>query len=155
MILKGSQRGNAAQLARHLLNDRDNEHVELHENRGFLCADLANALAEADVIAKGTRRKQFLFSLSLSPPEAKKVPTEVFKTAIEMIEQNSIWKTTSERLSFTKRKASGILIARGPEKLHADEEQALIDAKAVFETNCEVLVKTAEKYWRRTSGTGD
>lgn len=38
MILKGSQRGNAAQLARHLLNLRENEHVELHELRGFSSA---------------------------------------------------------------------------------------------------------------------
>ena len=87
MILKGSQRGNAAQLARHLLNDKDNEHIALHEVRGFLSGDLANALAEADAIAKGTRCKQFLFSLSLSPPETENVPIEVFETAIEMIEQ--------------------------------------------------------------------
>ncbi len=87
MILKGSQRGNAAQLARHLLNDKDNEHIALHEVRGFLSEDLANALAEADAIAKGTRCKQFLFSLSLSPPEIENVPIEVFETAIEMIEQ--------------------------------------------------------------------
>lgn len=39
MILKGSQRGNAAQLAKHLTNMRDNEHVDLHELRGFMNED--------------------------------------------------------------------------------------------------------------------
>lgn len=31
MIIIASQRGGAAKLAAHLLNDRDNDHVELHE----------------------------------------------------------------------------------------------------------------------------
>jgi hypothetical protein len=87
MILKASQRANASQLAGHLLNTQDNEHVELHELRGFLSEDLYGALNEAEAIAKGTRCEQFLFSLSLSPPETENVPVETFETAIEMIEQ--------------------------------------------------------------------
>lgn len=87
MILKGSQRGNAAQLARHLLNATDNEHIELHEVRGFLGHDLDGALAEADAIARGTRCRQFLFSLSLSPPETESVPAQSFEAAVEMVEQ--------------------------------------------------------------------
>ena len=58
MILKGSQRGNAAQLARHLLNLRENEHVELHELRGCSSEGLLDALHEAEAIARGTRCKQ-------------------------------------------------------------------------------------------------
>ncbi len=38
MILKGNQRGGASNLARHLLKREENEHVTLHELRGF-CAD--------------------------------------------------------------------------------------------------------------------
>ncbi|MGR3757789.1 MAG: relaxase/mobilization nuclease domain-containing protein [Tranquillimonas sp.] len=88
MILKGSQRGNAAQLAKHLTNMRDNEHVELHELRGFMNEDeLHAALQEAEAIAKGTRCKQHLFSLSLNPPEGVHVDTATFETAIEMAEQ--------------------------------------------------------------------
>ncbi|WP_029058396.1 relaxase/mobilization nuclease domain-containing protein [Stappia stellulata] len=87
MILKASQRANATQLASHLLNTQDNEHVELHELRGFLSENLHGALYEAEAIAKGSRCKQFLFSLSLSPPETENVPVETFETAIEMIEQ--------------------------------------------------------------------
>lgn len=47
MILKGSQRSGALKLAAHLLNDRDNDHVELHELRGFTADDLHGALREA------------------------------------------------------------------------------------------------------------
>ena len=39
---------------------------------------------------------------------------------------------------------SGILTARGLEKLHADEEKALIDAKAAFEADYEILVTAAK-----------
>lgn len=88
MILKGSQRGNAAQLAKHLTNMRDNEHVELHELRGFMTeGELHAALKEAEAIAKGTRCKQHIFSLSLNPPEGVHVDTATFETAIEMAEQ--------------------------------------------------------------------
>ncbi|MEM8575695.1 MAG: relaxase/mobilization nuclease domain-containing protein [Pseudomonadota bacterium] len=87
MILKASERGHAANLARHLMNARDNEHVALHELRGFVADDLEGALKEADAISRGTRCKNFLFSLSLSPPEHEPVSVEVFETAIEQIEQ--------------------------------------------------------------------
>lgn len=87
MILKGSQRGSATQLARHLMNMRENEHVELHELRGFSCERLIDALSGAEAIAKGTRCHQFMFSLSLNPPPDEDVSIETFETAIEMVEQ--------------------------------------------------------------------
>ena len=87
MILKASQRANASNLSRHLLNVRDNEHVEIHDLRGFIADDLDGALREAECIAKGTRCKQFLFSLSMSPPQDEVVPIEVFETALAMVEQ--------------------------------------------------------------------
>ena len=54
MILKGSQRGGAIQLASHLLK-AENEHVEIHEMRGFISDDLHGAFNEAHAIAKGTK----------------------------------------------------------------------------------------------------
>lgn len=88
MILKGSQRGNAAKLAAHLMNTRDNEHVELHELRGFMSEeDLRGALKESEAIAKGTRCQQHLFSLSLNPPQDAYVDTATFEAAVEMAEQ--------------------------------------------------------------------
>ena len=50
---------------------RDNEHVELHEVSGFVSDDLLDALHEADAIARGTRCKNYLFSMSLNPPEGR------------------------------------------------------------------------------------
>lgn len=87
MILKGSQRGGSQQLARHLLKTEDNEHVEIHELRGFVGSDLQSALHEVHAISKGTRARQFLFSLSLNPPEHERVSIEVFETAIEQVEK--------------------------------------------------------------------
>ena len=87
MILKAKERGNAPQLARYLMSMRDNEHVALHDVRGFVSDDLSGAFCEADAIAKGTRCKNYLFSISLNPPRSEKVPTEDFELAIERIEQ--------------------------------------------------------------------
>lgn len=75
-------------LARHLMNVEDNEHVSVHELRGFVSDDLAGAFNEAYAISRGTRCQQFLFSLSLSPPETELVPVEVFEQTISGIEQN-------------------------------------------------------------------
>ncbi|WP_321342281.1 relaxase [Breoghania sp.] len=86
MILKGNERGNANELANHLMRGAENEHIELHELRGFVANDLHGAMQESAAIAKGTRCKNHLFSLSLSPPPTEDVPVEAFETAIERIE---------------------------------------------------------------------
>ena len=87
MILKASQRARYAELAKHLLNGDDNEHVTIHEIRGFVSETLLEALREAYAISRGTRCSKYLFSLSLSPPEYADVPVEDFEAAIEEIEQ--------------------------------------------------------------------
>jgi len=87
MILKGSQRAGARQLADHLLNERDNEHVEVHELRGFAADDLHGAFQKMEAISRGTRAKQFMFSLSLNPPPREKVTTAEFESAIESSER--------------------------------------------------------------------
>lgn len=86
MILKGNQRGGAANLARHLLKHEENEHVTLHELRGFSADALVQALREIEAVSKGTRCRQYMFSLSLNPPENEKVSTEAFEDAITDIE---------------------------------------------------------------------
>ncbi len=87
MILNGNERTGAARLARHLMNAQDNEHVELHELRGFIADDLHGALLESEAIAMGTRCQKHLFSLSLNPPQDAEVPIEAFEVAIEKIEK--------------------------------------------------------------------
>ena len=88
MILNANRRGNAKDLARHLLNTRDNDHVELHELRGFVADDLHGAFHESEAIAMGTKCITHLFSLSLSPPAYADVPVETFEKAIDRIENS-------------------------------------------------------------------
>ena len=86
MILHGNQRGGAKDLALHLLKD-ENEHVEIHELRGFVSENLVSALNEAYAISRGTKAKQFLFSLSLNPPKTENVKIQDFEEAINQVEQ--------------------------------------------------------------------
>jgi hypothetical protein len=87
MILVASQRGGAKQLGLHLLRTDENEHVEVHEVSGFVSEDVVEALKEAQAVAQGTRCKQYLFSVSLNPPETERVDTEVFQDALSRIEE--------------------------------------------------------------------
>ena len=87
MILKGSQRAGGTQLAIHLLKTDENEHVEIHEVSGFVGNTPMEAFSEAYAISRGTKCQQFLFSLSLSPPETESVPVSVFEQAIRDIEK--------------------------------------------------------------------
>ncbi|MEP2890929.1 AAA family ATPase [Tateyamaria sp.] len=87
MILEGNARGNGGELARHLMNARDNEHVTIHAIQGFVADDLAGAFAEAEALANATQCQKYLFSLSLNPPPHESVPVEVFEAAIERIAQ--------------------------------------------------------------------
>ena len=86
MILKGSQRSGGQQLANHLLKT-ENEHVEVFELRGFASDNLKDALHEAYAVSRGTRCKQFMFSLSLNPPETAKVSDRDFRAAIDATER--------------------------------------------------------------------
>lgn len=87
MILKGSQRGGAGALAQHLLRLDENDHVEVHELRGFSGETLRSALQEVAAISKGTSCRQFLFSLSLNPPGAEDVSVATFFDAIARAEE--------------------------------------------------------------------
>jgi hypothetical protein len=89
MILKASQRGGGKQLGLHLMKKEDNEHIELHEIRGFVSDDIVGALKEAHAVSLDTKCKQFLFSVSLSPPPEERVPVETFESAIQRIEERN------------------------------------------------------------------
>ncbi|MGE0284400.1 MAG: AAA family ATPase, partial [Rhizobiaceae bacterium] len=86
MILEGNERGFGAELARHLLNPRDNDHVTVHAIDGFVAGDLAGALAESEAIAQGTQCQKYLFSLSLNPPPGANVTVEEFEDAIARVQ---------------------------------------------------------------------
>lgn len=85
MIIKGSQRGNAADLALHLMNAHDNERVEVAAVEGTIADDLYGAFAEFEAIAAGTRATQPLYSLSINP--SARLSREQYAEMIDHIEQ--------------------------------------------------------------------
>ncbi|MEJ8560501.1 hypothetical protein QTO30_04150 [Yoonia sp. GPGPB17] len=130
MIIVGNQRGNGLKLAAHLMNDRDNDHVELHDLRGFTADNLHGAFQEADAILKGTKCQQFLFSLSINPPETEKVSIHQFETAIERAERtlglqdqaraivfHEAWAVSDTKEAFGHAlEEKGYVLARGDPK---------------------------------------
>ncbi len=154
MILKASQRSGAAQLGRHLLNAQDNEHVEVHEVRGFLAEDVMGAMKEAEALAKGTRCKQHLFSVSLNPPENEDVPAEVFEGAIESIEEK-VGLTDQPRMVIFHEKEG---------RRHAHVVWSRIDAETMtakqlsfFKTKLQEVSKQLylENGWKMPEGLAD
>jgi len=87
MILKGNQRAGGRQMAMHLLNGKQNEHVTVYEVRGFIAEDVLGALNEAYAMSKGTKCKQFMYALSLNPPQSEKVDVATFEETLERVEQ--------------------------------------------------------------------
>jgi hypothetical protein len=86
VILKGNQRGGGKALAAHLTDARDNDHVELHELRGFASTDLPGAFLEIEAAAKGPKCSQPFFSVSLSPPPSYPATFDQFEMAADAIE---------------------------------------------------------------------
>ncbi len=89
MILKASQRGNAGELAKHLLNEQENEHIEVHAVNGFMVDDLSAALQEVHAVSLGTKCQQPLFSVSLSPPKGESASIHDFEEAIVQIAEKT------------------------------------------------------------------
>ncbi len=87
MILKGNQRAGGRQMAIHLLNAEQNEHVNVHEVSGFMADDVLGALNEAYALSKGTQCKQFMYSLSLNPPQDEEVSIQTFEETLDRIEK--------------------------------------------------------------------
>lgn len=87
MILKGSQRAGASALADHLMNIHDNDHITVLEINGFVADDLHGALSEAHAISKATQCTQFMFSLSLNPPDHHTATEQDFLDAADQAEQ--------------------------------------------------------------------
>ena len=87
MIIKASQRSGARNLANHLMNAHDNDHVTLHEVRGLAGQSLHAALLEIDGVSQGTRCQQPMMSVSFNPPEGENVTFDQFEEAFDSLEQ--------------------------------------------------------------------
>ncbi len=106
MILVSNQRGGAKNLALHLLKD-ENDHVEVYEMRGFASENLIGALNEAYAVSRGTQCKQFLFSVSLNPPQTEKVNIVDFLEAIERIEKKMGLDDQPRAIIFHEKEGPG------------------------------------------------
>lgn len=123
MILVGNQRGGAHDLARHLMKD-ENERIVVHGLRGFAGRTLDEAFQESEAIARVTRCKQHLFSLSLNPPKDEEVGAEVFEDAIDRAEKSLGLKGQPRAIVFHEK-----IGADGELRRHAHAVWCRIDAE--------------------------
>jgi relaxase-like protein len=87
MILKGSQRGGARNMANHLLNKKENDHVDVHEIRGLAAENLRSAFLEIEAVSKGTRAKQPFFAVTFNPPPHADITIDQFEGAFDAVER--------------------------------------------------------------------
>ena len=125
MILEGNARGSGAELARHLLNPRDNDHVTVHGIDGFVADDLFGAFAEAEAIAQATQCQKYLFSLSLNPPTDQSASVELFEATIA---------ETESRLGLTGQPRAIVFHEKNGRR-HAHVVWSRIDAQALKAIN--------------------
>jgi hypothetical protein len=85
-LCKGSQRGFGVNLAAHLLNEYENDHVEVFEVRGTAAQNLHGAFREYEAMAEGTRCREPFFHVSINPPEESRLSYEQFEQAVGKIE---------------------------------------------------------------------
>ena len=120
MIIHGNKRGGSRDLALHLLKE-ENDHVDVHELRGFMSDDLETALKEAYTVSKATQAKKFLFSVSFNPPQGEKVSTKAFEDAIAKVEKEF----------ELERQARAIVFHEKNGRRHCHVVWSLIDPKAM------------------------
>lgn len=123
MILIGSQRSGARDLALHLLKE-ENDHVLVHEVRGFATDDLEEAFNEAYAMSRGTRCKHFLFSMSINPPPDRQFSTQDFEQAIEKAEERLGLSGQPRAIVFHEKAC-----ADGQQRRHAHAVWSRIDTE--------------------------
>lgn len=89
MIPFGSQRASGQDLATHLMNAQDNEHLELAHVRGAIARDLHGAFAEWEAQARAlTHCRKYLYSLSVNPnPRQGNLTREQYLDYIARVEE--------------------------------------------------------------------
>lgn len=88
MILKGSQRRGANDLALHLSNEVDNERVVIHEMRGMVADNLYDGFREWELICDQTQAKEPFYNLSINPdPNQRDWTDKEWQKAIDHIEE--------------------------------------------------------------------
>lgn len=124
MILEGNSRGGAKNLADHLMS-HENDHVTLHELRGFTADNLHGALNEAYAVSRATKSQKFLYSLSLNPPPDERVSTESFESAIDRVEEKLGLQGQPRAIVFHEKEGPGGI------RRHAHAVWSKIDEKTM------------------------
>lgn len=123
MILHGNQRGGGKNLALHLMKE-ENEHVEIHELRGFASNNLFGAFQESYAISRATQCKQHLYSLSLNPPLNAQTSVEDYEAAIEKVEERLGLQGQPRAIIFHEKRGGDGIVRR-----HAHAVWCRIDAE--------------------------
>lgn len=87
MIIKGSARAGAVNLARHL-NRSDNERVAVLQLRGVAAGELRGALVEMDAHGAGTRCKATLYHAQINPERGETMTPAHWREAVDRLEKN-------------------------------------------------------------------
>lgn len=87
MVIKGSARGGAASLAKHLERTDTNEKMELRELRGVVAENLADALLEMEAVAAGARTKRHFYHASLNTRADEILTPEQERRALDRLEE--------------------------------------------------------------------
>ncbi|MCD1624327.1 relaxase/mobilization nuclease domain-containing protein [Citromicrobium bathyomarinum] len=151
MILKASARGTPMALAKHLLNERDNDQIETHRVEGFLSTDLSEAMLEVQAMSAGIRSQKPLFSVSLSPPEEASADVALFeRTADQIMEANGL-KGQPHALIFHEkenRRHAHLVVSR------IDPERMAVIPLPFFKMKLKEISKAAflENGWRLPHG---
>jgi len=86
MIIKSSQRGSPKSLAKHLESD-ENEKVTIKELNGVYSNNIHDAFAEFQAISKGSKSKQPLYHVSISPAPTETMSDKGWAKAWEVHDQ--------------------------------------------------------------------
>lgn len=87
MIITGKSRNNAAQAADYLSKQGKNERTSLIGTRGTLSEDIAGACAEMEAVAAGSKCTNFLYHMTMNPPEGQTFTPEQWETATALAEK--------------------------------------------------------------------
>jgi len=86
MVIKGSARGGAASLAKHLARTDTNEKMEVRELRGVCAEELTDALLEMEAVASGTRSRRPFYHASINTRADEVLTPEQERQAIDRLE---------------------------------------------------------------------
>lgn len=89
----------------------------MHELRGFVSDHLLGAFDEVRAICRGTKAKQYLFSLSLNPPPNEQASTQAFENAIEAAEKRLGLSNQPRAIVFHEKNTTSTKTERSISKL--------------------------------------